>query len=57
MILHIDLVMKIRNIILFLAALFFTGSVFALPALAPVFVGIGTATAATIGITVAGTTA
>ncbi len=49
--------MKIRNLILYLSALFFTGSVFALPALAPVFVGIGTATAATVGLTVAGTTA
>ena len=34
--------MKIRNIILFLATLFFTGSVFALPALAPIFATIGT---------------
>ncbi len=33
--------MKIRNIIFFITALFFTGSVFALPALAPVFAGIG----------------
>ena len=33
--------MKIRNIILFITALFFTGSLFALPALAPVFAGIG----------------
>jgi len=35
--------MKIRNIILFITALFFTGSLFALPALAPVFASIGTA--------------
>ncbi len=35
--------MKIRNIIFFITALFFTGSVFALPALAPVFAAIGTA--------------
>ena len=33
--------MKIRNIIFFITALFFTGSIFALPALAPVFAGIG----------------
>jgi len=38
--------MKIRNIILFITALFFTGSIFALPALAPVFAKIGTAVAA-----------
>jgi len=35
--------MKIRNIILFITALFFTGSVFALPALAPIFASIGAA--------------
>ncbi len=46
--------MKIRNIILFLSTLFFTGSVFALPALAPVFVKIGVAV--TFGAA-AGTTA
>jgi hypothetical protein len=40
--------MKIRNIILFLSALFFTGSIFALPALAPVFASIGTAAAGTV---------
>ena len=38
--------MKIRNIILFITALFFTNSVFALPALAPVFAKIGTAVVA-----------
>jgi hypothetical protein len=57
LILHIDLVMKVRNIILLLATLFFTGSVFALPALAPVFAGIGTAVAGSIGLAVAGGTA
>ena len=35
--------MKIRNIIFLFATLFFTGSVFALPALAPVFAKLGTA--------------
>ena len=39
--------MKIRNIIFFITALFFTGSIFALPALAPVFAKLGTAVAAT----------
>ena len=39
--------MKIRNIIFLFATLFFTGSVFALPALAPVFAKLGTAVAAT----------
>jgi hypothetical protein len=43
--------MKIRNIIFFITALFFTGSVFALPALAPVFASIGTAVVASLGIT------
>ena len=43
--------MKIRNIILLLATLFFTGSVFALPALAPVFASIGGAVVASLGIT------
>ena len=38
--------MKIRNIILFITALFFTNSVFALPALAPVFAKVGTAVVA-----------
>jgi len=38
--------MKIRNIIFFITALFFTGSVFALPALAPVFASIGTSVVA-----------
>jgi hypothetical protein len=51
LILHIDLAMKIRNIIFFITALFFTGSVFALPALAPVFASIGTAVVASLGIT------
>ena len=43
--------MKIRNIIFFISALFFTGSVFALPALAPVFASIGGAVVASLGIT------
>lgn len=40
--------MKIRNLILYLSALFFTGSVFSLPALAPIFASIGTAAAGTV---------
>ena len=48
LILHIDLVMKIRNIIFFITALFFTGSIFALPALAPVFAKLGTAVATSL---------
>ena len=42
----IDLIMKIRNIIFFITTLFFTGSIFALPALAPAFAKLGTAVVA-----------
>jgi len=52
--------MKIRNIILFITALFFTGSIFALPALAPVFakIGAGFVAGLTAGtVAVAGATA
>ena len=51
--------MKLKNIILLLATLFFAGSVFALPALAPVFAKLGTAVVASFvtGATVATGTA
>ena len=49
--------MKIRNIILFITATFFTGSIFSLPALAPVFGAIGTFVAGSVGVAVAGGTA
>jgi len=52
--------MKIRNIVLFITALFFTGSIFALPALAPVFakIGAGFVAGLTAGtVAVAGATA
>ena len=43
--------MKIKTTILFLVSIFFTGSLFALPAAAPVFAAIGTAVAGTVGVT------
>jgi len=48
--------MKIRNIILFITALFFTGSIFALPALAPVFGAIGASVLTAVGVTATGVT-
>ena len=49
--------MKIKYIIIFFTTLLFTSSAFALPALAPVFAGIGSLVAGSIGLTVAGGTA
>ena len=48
--------MKVRNIILLLATLFFTGSVFALPALAPVFGAIGASVLTAVGVSATGVT-
>ena len=49
--------MKIKYITIFFTTLLFTSSAFALPALAQVFTGIGSAVAGSIGLTVAGGTA
>ena len=49
--------MKIKYIIIFFSTLLFTSSVYALPALAPVFASIGSAVATSLGLTVATGTA